>query len=772
MADQPTDVDGVDVTGTPGWGFGNFKLVPDDQLSSNERTAVETRSLQDALEFVILDPSVADNEIAQEYARVAESAIATLSYVARMNLDKKLVDLPGTQNDMTGRQLLDALSRTTIVIQPLPGPNTAERLENRADPNNTNWIIRIDPLKDPQRFPDPATSKIYTVLHEIGHANFATDALARSLMDEKEVLRDPDKIVEKFANAVGAEFAQLTGFPYPTPEMLGPYNGMPPADFVFPQVGFIDSDMLRGDAGNDIIAGMGGNDTLSGGAGADVLNGGEGADTASYQQAASGVRVDLAAETVGSIEGDDRLISIENVTGSAYRDEIYGSAGDNYILGEGGDDLITGGEGNDTIYGGDGNDYMQGNAGLDFMIGGTGNDSVLGSRHSDIVRGGQGNDQVYGDLGADVISGDRGSDTIYGGGDADIFNTFSDADLDYVYDFNAAEGDRVRVEYGSYSVYQGGSDTVLDFNNGSKLVLVGVTGFSNSYVTGGQLAGGSAPAAPSGLILHSDQAPDVLIGDAGADTIYAGQGADQLTGNGGADVFVFGQLPWSAGAVTDFATGTDKIDLRPLLQASGYAGSNPITDGYVRFESDGVGGTKVMFDTDGPGAAQAWAYHVTTLKNVAPGAVGVGDLLVTGGASQPPPSGPTTSGQVLTSTREGDVLVGGAGGDTLNAGQGPDQLTGGAGADRFVFAKTPWNAGQISDFVHGVDKIDVSGIFAATGYSGSDPIGAGWLRLDAEGGGTKVYLDVDGPAGDEWPITITTLSGVAPSSVSLSDFIL
>jgi hypothetical protein len=33
-------------------------------------------------------------------------------------------------------------------------------------------------------------------------------------------------------------------------------------------------------------------------------------------------------------------------------------------------------------------------------------------------------------------------------------------------------------------------------------------------------------------------------------------------------------------------------------------------------------------------------------------------------------------------------------------------------------------------------------------------------------------VDVDGPGGGEWPFLITTLAGVAPSSLSASDFIL
>ena len=296
-------------------------------------------------------------------------------------------------------------------------------------------------------------------------------------------------------------------------------------------------------------------------------------------------------------------------------------------------------------------------------------------------------------------------------------------------------------------------------------------GFLHVTVQPGQT---TPPPSGQGQVLTSDQYADTLTGGAGNDTLNAGQGPDQLTGGGGADVYAFRDLPWNAGAVTDFADGVDKIDLSALYRAHGYTGSNAVADGWVSFESDGAGGTKVFFDTDGPATAQSWSYLITTLKNVAPASLSNADLV--GGSSPPPASGgenppPATSGQVLTSDQYGDTLTGGAGNDTLNAGQGPDQLTGAGGADRFVFAKTPWNAGVITDFEDGVDRIDLSAIFDGMSYAGSDPLADGVITLEAEAGATKIYVDIDG-AGGEWPFLITKLQGVSPSSIGLGDFIL
>jgi Ca2+-binding RTX toxin-like protein len=276
------------------------------------------------------------------------------------------------------------------------------------------------------------------------------------------------------------------------------------------------------------------------------------------------------------------------------------------------------------------------------------------------------------------------------------------------------------------------------------------------------------------VVLTSDSWGDLLVGGAGKDTLYAGQGPDKLTGGAGADTFVFKALVWSAGKVTDFQVGVDKLDISALY-VGGYKGANPVADGYVRFESDGAGGTKVMVDIDAGGAANPWAYHITTLAGVSP--VGLTAAQVFKG--QPaivvaPPAAPTVvGGLVLTSTSYGQTLTGGGGADTLNAGQGPDRLIGGAGGDHFVFGKLPWNAGHVVDFKPGTDVIDLRPLFKAAGYAGSNPLADGYVRFEADGaGGARVMFDPDGHGqASPWATTITTLDGVAPSSLAAADWL-
>jgi hypothetical protein len=282
----------------------------------------------------------------------------------------------------------------------------------------------------------------------------------------------------------------------------------------------------------------------------------------------------------------------------------------------------------------------------------------------------------------------------------------------------------------------------------------------------------------SGQDIVSPAPGSTLTGTAGDDTIHASQGPDVITGGAGADVIAFHDLPWNSGHVTDFAVGTDSLDLSALFQAAGYTGSDPVADGRMRFDDDGAGGTKVYFDHDQLNGGD-WPFLITTLDHVSASGLTWAELSggPSGGGStgtgtgDPPPSG-GTEGQVITSHQYGDTLTGGAGNDTLNAGQGPDVLTGGGGDDHFAFRDLPWRAGTITDFTPGHDVLDLRALFAASGYAGTDPIGDHRLEFRDDGqGGTAVYFDRDDPNGGDWPFFITTLQGVTPGQIGPGDWL-
>jgi serralysin len=153
-----------------------------------------------------------------------------------------------------------------------------------------------------------------------------------------------------------------------------------------------------------------------------------------------------------------------------------------------------------------------------------------------------------------------------------------------------------------------------------------VTITASSYTLGSGvenlMLGGSGPQTGIGNtlnnILISNNAGSTLNGGAGNDILVAGRSWDVLTGGAGSDIFQFDALPWNNARITDFQVGTDMLDLRKLFTAANYQGTNPVADGYVSFQSDGAGGTKVYFDPDGTGSANPWAFLVTTIDNVQP----------------------------------------------------------------------------------------------------------------------------------------------------------
>ncbi|MEO8175568.1 MAG: M10 family metallopeptidase C-terminal domain-containing protein [Sphingomicrobium sp.] len=129
-----------------------------------------------------------------------------------------------------------------------------------------------------------------------------------------------------------------------------------------------------------------------------------------------------------------------------------------------------------------------------------------------------------------------------------------------------------------------------------------------------------------------------------------------------------------------------------------------------------------------------------------------------------------------------DTLSSGAGNDLLRGGAGADILTGGAGSDLFDFNATtesPVNAPDIiTDFEHGIDKIDLVQIDANAGASGNQAFTfidgaafsgkAGQLRVDhSDPTKTVVYGDVNGDGVADFAIHVV---GNVP--LSIGDFLL
>jgi Ca2+-binding RTX toxin-like protein len=167
--------------------------------------------------------------------------------------------------------------------------------------------------------------------------------------------------------------------------------------------------VLYGTSGSDRLMGGDGHDSLEGRDGADTLNGGDGRDTI-----------------------------LGGATDRDLRDLIYGGSGH---------DVIDAGAGNDAVYGMAGDDTIAGGPGVDELYGQAGDDVITGSAFSDLVFGG---------TGADFVNGGWGHDRVNGGQDADTFFHAGVAGhgSDWIQDYSAAEGDRLRF---------GGTAEVADF---------------------------------------------------------------------------------------------------------------------------------------------------------------------------------------------------------------------------------------------------------------------------------------------------------------------
>jgi hypothetical protein len=330
---------------------------------------------------------------------------------------------------------------------------------------------------------------------------------------------------------------------------------------------------------------------------------------------------------------------------------------------------------------------------------------------------------------------------------------------------------------------RGGLYTVgLDSNGAYSVQTYAVNGGGGSGSTGG------------GSTYTSDNAGDHWTGTTADETFNLGRGGDMVTGGGGNDTFKFAETPWAGGHITDFSLG-DSIDLTGLLAASGYTGSDPVADGYLKLTTDSNGNGQVWSDINQAGNSGWWL--VTTVDGVGaydmqlqngvithtpgPGSDGtvstadpnykapdgVTKIILTG--SQQTVTG-NNGGDTFVSNDTGNHLVGGTGSDTFDLGRGGDIVTGGASADTYVYQETPWSGGRITDFsVSQGDRIDLNALLAHAGYTSGDPVAEGYIKILDTTNGAQIWSDPDGPGSASGWWLVDTLNGVSAGSIKLSD---
>jgi Ca2+-binding RTX toxin-like protein len=286
---------------------------------------------------------------------------------------------------------------------------------------------------------------------------------------------------------------------------------------------------------------------------------------------------------------------------------------------------------------------------------------------------------------------------------------------------------------------------------------------------------------------------DKLIASGGDNILIGGLGKDSITLASGHDIVVFGNellsdLTANADYIAKFETGAggDQLDISGLLSAVGYGGSNPVADGYLRLVQDGTR-TKLLFDADGSG--RGGAKYMGMLADVAPGDISVADniivrsqpVTVAGGSGIDGSSRP----DLVVGTTGEDIIHGNGGNDMIAAGAGADTLYGGTGRDDFIFDAGVWAqsfgsgssvstaaafADIIEDFATGSggDAVNLDILLEKAGYTGTNPVGAGYISVvNNTQGEAQVMFDADG-SGEAAARVVATLHNVSASAFSMS----
>ncbi len=418
------------------------------------------------------------------------------------------------------------------------------------------------------------------------------------------------------------------------------------------------SDVLIGNNVGNILYGLGGDDVLYGvsdnanqSGGPDALYGGEGNDhlflSLATQIVDGGPGYDVARYdyfTNGVYVSTSFLTSIEALVGSSWNDSLFGDAGDNVLYGQGGDDLLVGRGGADSLYGGDDNDRFQGDSSQGLLDGGGGLDMVLyenstagvvvdlaqhlssggdaagdtyvsieavgGSNFSDTLVGDEADNILYGQGGDDVLRGGGGSNSLYGGDGSD--------------QLYAADGAEFMDGGAGYDV--------VHYEEASVGVVV-------NLAQGGGADGAAGDVYIAVESVVGSRFNDIIVGDAGSNTLYGMDGDDVL-----------------------FASGYDQLD--------GGAGNDHLYSGinYTSVGSNTLNGGE-GFDFVRYDYAAATGLYSGISVNLQTGAMyGPNDTLI--------------SIEGLVGSYFNDTLVGSDGANVIYGGSGNDYITGGAGDDK------------------------------------------------------------------------------------------
>lgn len=425
--------------------------------------------------------------------------------------------------------------------------------------------------------------------------------------------------------------------------------------------GGAEDEHLSGLGGNDILRAGAGYDNLAGGPGDDLLDGGADSDWAFYDDASGGVNVNLATGLASGADGNDTLVGIEDLSGSAFDDVLTGDAGDNILDGGLGNDTLIGGAGQDTVA------YWSAGSGVNLNLstgvasGGRGQDTLVGIEN---LVGSGFDDVLVGDAQANRLDGAGGPDTLSGGAGADTFVLGGDNPLEIDRITDLGNGDTLQFNGDALAIVILRGDDASALAVGQVMLGTPSAGVTRVYVGTNsapgadltvELAGSfvveefTTQYAPYGSLLFDTalNQPRTLTGTPGDDTLQGGNRDDTIQGGAGSD-----DLNGSLG--NDLLNGDEGYDL-----LTGGPGN----------------------DTLNGGAESDWAFYLS-----ATGPVNVN--LATGRASGADGNDTLSGIEHLYGSVFDDVLTGDDEDNTLNGLAGNDTLVGGVGVDEAAY----WDA--------------------------------------------------------------------------------
>jgi len=391
--------------------------------------------------------------------------------------------------------------------------------------------------------------------------------------------------------------------------------------------------------------------------------------------------------------------------------------------------------------------------------GDTGNNILNGTPQKDIFHVQQGGDDTVNGL----ATGDTfyfgkeftAADTVNGGGGADAiilqgtyaaltFGTGVTSNINSVESISLAPGDITAYGDTANALY-GYNLTTLNSNVAAGELLK-VNGF---YLRAGENLTFNGAAETDGQFI-----------------LLAGQGVDNLTGGGQADIFVFGHDGrFASSDVVNGGGGYDSLYLRGDYALDFTSVGSPTVSAIESITLGGSSDTSFIGGGDGEfDYSIVWKDSMLATGStitVNGSGLGIAETMAFNGALE-------GGGHFrLWGGAAADTLTGGGGNDLIYGGRGADQLRGNGGADTFRYQATNEspiglaNIDTILDFVHNVDKIDLSVIDAkvaaagnqafsfigAATFTAAGPISAGQLRahqIDAVNNIWQVEGDTDG----------------------------